>query len=231
MSLVTEMEYALIMPRGYVPNDRFARKAKEEGYRARSVFKLQELDTRFKLFTPGMRVLDVGAAPGSWLQYAAQRVGERGGIIGLDLQEIAPIAPNVETFVTDITDPTAVEKVFQTLGIKSVELVLADAAPKTTGIKDVDQWRSIELNEIVRDIAEVHLRRGGTTVMKVFRGADFDPFLASLKPLYKLVKVVSAKASRTSSSEVYIVCLKKLGAKDKIKNPTAITEEEVSSDI
>lgn len=209
MSLVTDYEYALTMPRGYVPNDRFARKAKEEGFRARSVFKLQELDIRFRLFKPGMTVLDIGAAPGSWLQYAATRVGEKGLIIGLDLKEITPIGPNVRTYQIDITNPALIDALFQELGREKVDLVIADAAPNTTGVKDVDQWRSIELNEYVRDIATQYLKKGGTTVMKVFRGADFDPFLKTLKPLYGVVKVVSAAASRKSSKEVYIVCLKK----------------------
>ncbi len=223
MSLVTDLEYALIMPRGYVPNDRFARKAKEEGYRARSVFKLQELDLRFKLLKPGMTVLDVGAAPGSWLQYAAKRVGEKGLVIGLDIQQIEDIAPNVRTFVTDISDPVAVAKVFAELNILKVDLVIADAAPKTSGIRDVDQWRSVELNEYVRDIANMYLRRGGTTVMKIFRGADFDAFLASVKRFYKIVKVVSAKASRESSKEVYIVGLKRVDPKPKV--PKEIVDE------
>jgi len=131
------------MSKPYIPNDELSRKAKTEGYRARSVYKLKELDEKFNLIKPGMTVLDLGAAPGSWLQYAKEKVGAEGKIIGIDLQEIEPI-DGVETIQADIT---------QDIDLPNADLILSDLAPSTSGIKDVDQWKSIELNQSVEKIA------------------------------------------------------------------------------
>ena len=183
------------MPKPYIPNDELSRKAKEEGYRARSVYKLKELDEKFNLIKPGMTVLDLGAAPGSWLQYAKERIGAEGKVIGIDLQEIEPIE-GVKTIQADITND---------LDLPNADLILSDLAPSTSGVKDVDQWRSIELNQAVEKIAEQVLKPGGVCVMKVFRGADFDDFLRSLKTKWETVKTAQVKASRDRSREVYIL--------------------------
>lgn len=197
------------MPKRYTPNDKWSQKAQEEGYRARSVYKLEELDTKFRLLQPGMTVLDLGAAPGSWLQYVAQKIGPQGKAIGMDLSEIEPIADNVSLYVQDITDVDGVEEILKNESMDAVDLVLSDLAPKTSGVKDVDQWRSIELSQSVRDIADRVLRPKGTCVMKVFRGADFDEFLLELKQVWDHVKVYVAHTSRDRSREVYIVMQKR----------------------
>jgi 23S rRNA (uridine2552-2'-O)-methyltransferase len=195
------------MPKPYQPNDKWSQRATREGYRARSVYKLVELDVKFHLFQPGMKVLDIGAAPGSWLQYASQRVGPAGKVIGLDLTPIkGGIGENVRTFVADVFDFKQMGGIISGEGWTNVDLIISDLAPNTTGIKDVDQWRSIELNQQVLAIAQRWLKRGGTVVMKVFRGADFDEFTQLCKSTFKRFKLLTVQASRDRSREVYILC-------------------------
>ncbi len=194
------------MPKPYVPNDKWSQRASREGYLARSVYKLMELDARYELIRPGLRVIDIGAAPGSWLQYTADKLGPNGRVLGLDVKEILEIAPNVTTRVCDVFDDAAVEKAIAEMSWKQVDLVLSDIAPNTSGIKDVDQWRSIELNRRIAAIAQKYLRGKGSVVMKVFRGKDFDMFTHELKTQFKRLKVMSAVASRDRSREVYVVC-------------------------
>jgi len=197
------------MPKPYIPNDAWSKKAVKEGFRARSVYKLMELDEKFGLLKPGMTVLDLGAAPGSWLQYTSRRIGAKGRVIGIDLTFIEPIEENVFTHEQDITDVAAVSAVLDEAKITAVDLVLSDIAPATSGIRDVDQWRSIELNQAVVDIALRFLKPGGVCVLKVFRGADFDTFLFKLKQTWARVKPAHVAASRDRSKEIYIVLWKK----------------------
>lgn len=194
------------MPKPYIPNDKWSRRAAEEGYRARSVYKLIELDLRNRLLHAGMKVIDVGAAPGSWLQYVSEKIGTSGLAVGFDLKEIKKIAPNVRTAVCDVTDEKATEAFLAEAGMDKADLVLSDIAPNTSGIKDVDQWRSIELSRMVVGVAKRHLRPGGKLVMKVFRGRDFDAFLREVRQDWPNAKPYTVEASRDRSREVYIVC-------------------------
>lgn len=194
------------MPKAYVPNDKWSQRAAKEGYRARSVFKLEELDEKYGILRPGMQVLDVGAAPGSWLQYTSKRIGQNGLVVGMDLKEITKVAPNVKTFVCDVTDYAKVREIFASIGWKDVPLILSDIAPNTTGIKDVDQHRSVELNAMILEVAKEFLRPGGTLVLKVFRGSSFDPFITQVKKVFERIKVVTVAASRDRSREVYVMC-------------------------
>jgi len=196
------------MPKPYTPNDSWSRKAAKEGYRARSVYKLMELDERFHLLKTGQTVLDLAAAPGSWLQYASKRIGPKGLAIGFDLKPIAPIADNVRTFEQDITQPEKIDSLLEAEHLPAIGLVLSDIAPSTSGIRDVDQWRSIELNQAVLAIAERWLKNGGHCVLKVFRGADFDGFLHEVKMQWKDVRIATPRASRDRSKEVYLVMRK-----------------------
>ena len=193
-------------PKPYIPNDNWSRRAASEGYRARSVYKLQELDDRFHLMRSGMKVLDIGAAPGSWLQYVSKKIGPTGVAIGLDLKSIESIAPNVQTFVADMNDHAGITAIMQSLSIPEFDLVLSDIAPNTSGIKDVDQWRSLELSRAVVAVARNRLKPGGYLVMKVFRGRDFDAFLHEVSDEYSSVRQVSVDATRDRSREVYVVC-------------------------
>jgi 23S rRNA (uridine2552-2'-O)-methyltransferase len=189
----------------FEPNDKWALKARELGYRARSVFKLQELDERFKIIKKGYNILDIGAAPGSWLQYVEKRMGPQGQAIGLDLQPIEGLSKAIQTFVCNIEQLEEVDVILQSAHPALFDVVLSDIAPSTSGIKDRDQWLSIELSTHVVEISRKWLKKNGTLVMKILRGADFDVFLKELKPHFREVKVAHAKASRQSSREVYVV--------------------------
>lgn len=194
------------MSKPYVPFDKWARRAQGEGFRARSVYKLMELDERFRLLKPGMKVLDIGAAPGSWLQYVSRSIGPSGRALGLDLVPLESIAANVITKVCDIQDYEGVRAAIREVGFDHADLILSDIAPNTSGIRDVDQWRSIALSQRVVEIARQWLAAKGTLVMKVFRGGDFDEFLGEVRREFRSVKLVSPKASRDRSKEVYMVC-------------------------
>jgi 23S rRNA (uridine2552-2'-O)-methyltransferase len=159
-----------------------------------------EIDDRFRLLKPGMSVLDLGAAPGSWSQYAAEQVGPKGKVTSVDLSEIEPIE-GVTTFVADITDNDALDKILPEM----VGLVISDLAPKTSGIQDVDQWKSIELSQSVLETVRKRLKPGGKCVIKVLRGADFDEFLKECKEEWTEVKTFQARASRDRSKEIYVI--------------------------
>jgi len=193
------------MPKRYVPNDAWSKKAAAEGYRARSVYKLMELDERFKLIKKGMTVLDLGAAPGSWMQYTAEKIGPNGKVIGMDMQEIEPIAENAHTYVQDITDIPAVESILKKEGAEEADLVLSDLAPSTSGVKDVDQWQSVLLSEAVALTASQVLKPGGICVIKIFQGADFDAFFKKMQKSWKSVRAAHVQASRDRSKEVYVL--------------------------
>ncbi len=196
------------MPKPYIPNDKWSQRAAKEGYRARSVYKLMELDDRFGLLNDGMTVIDLGAAPGSWLQYAAKTVGPTGALYGFDLTAIEPIEQNVKTFVMDISDRFAVEDTLRQEGVREADVVLSDIAPNTSGVKDLDQWKSVELATASLAIAKDMLKPNGKCVVKVFRGADFDEFFGNLKQDWQEPKIVEVEASRDRSREVYVVVRK-----------------------
>ena len=185
--------------------DRFFRQARAEGFRARSAYKLQEMAQRFRLLAPGARVLDLGAAPGSWSQLAARLVGSRGRVVALDLQPIPPI-PGVKTVLGDVRDAETLARARAELG-GPADVVLSDMAPQATGIALTDQARSIELAEASLAAAEQSLRPGGAYVVKVFRGADFDEFLRTVRQRFKTTRIVTPQATRKESREVYLVAL------------------------
>ncbi|MHA1568412.1 MAG: RlmE family RNA methyltransferase [Alphaproteobacteria bacterium] len=184
--------------------DHFAKKAKKEGYAARSVYKLVEIDRRFKLFKPGQRVLDLGCHPGSWLQYTAERIGSGGLAVGVDRAETRPPAKNTRTYQADLTEQFDTDQ----LG-GPFDVVLSDMAPDTTGVRHVDQDRSALLGEIAFDYAQRLGKSGSALVIKIFQGPDFTAFLNRIKQAYARVRCVRPEASRKESIEVYIVALGK----------------------
>jgi 23S rRNA (uridine2552-2'-O)-methyltransferase len=196
------------MPKAYQPNDAWSKKAQAEGYRARSVYKLIELDERLRLLKPGMTVIDLGAAPGSWLQYVSKRIGEKGKAVGIDLAEIKPIGSNVITIEHDILDLEGLRKKFAGLGIDRADLVLSDSAPSTSGIRDIDQWQSIELALAAVSVGEAMLGIRGRCVIKVLRGADFDEAFCRWKRTWSKASIMRVKATRDRSNEVYVVLQK-----------------------
>lgn len=198
------------MPRGWrkqQSQDRFFRQAKAEGFRARSAYKLQEIDARFRLLRAGAAVLDLGAAPGSWSQVAKQAVGDAGRVVAVDLQPIEPI-PGVVTIQGDIASPSTIARIDDALG-HGADQVISDVSPAISGIALADQARSIALGEASLALALRFLKPGGAFVVKVFQGADFAAFVAAVKPHFEAVHVFNPEASRRESSERYVVGLRR----------------------
>jgi len=192
------------------PHDKFFKRAKEEGYRARSVFKLEGIQKRFGLLKSGMNVLDLGAAPGSFLQYISEKIGEKGLAVGIDLQEIKDLElSNVITYKGDIFDEEGVEFLMKTLMIQQFDLITSDLAPKTTGIKSVDGHASLELNLQVLNIANKHLRKGGAVVMKILSGFNEGDLISEVRASFREVRKYRPEAIRKSSHESYIIGLSK----------------------
>lgn len=190
--------------------DRFFRQAKAQGYRARSAYKLLEIAEKFRLLRPGEVVLDLGAAPGSWSQVAVARVGPTGQVVAVDLVPIAPI-PGVQTLVGDVRTEETLAAIQAALS-RPVDLVLSDLAPQATGIAVTDQARAIALAEAALAIARRTLRPGGAFVVKVFRGEDFDRYLATVRRFFKKVNVAIPEATRAESREAYVVARGFVGA-------------------
>ncbi len=183
--------------------DPYVRKAQQEGYRSRAVYKLLEIDEREKLLRKGATVLDLGAAPGGWSQVAAERVGSGGRVVALDLLEIDPI-PGVEFIQGDFTDETVLQTVLETLD-GPVDLVLSDMAPNITGIRSVDLPAAMYLAELALDCARQVLRPGGSFVTKLFHGEGFDDYVKLVRTCFGTVKVRKPKASRPRSRETYLL--------------------------
>lgn len=192
------------MPKPYNPNDKWMLKAKSEGFRARSVYKLQELDKEFSLFKKGQTVLDIGAAPGSWLQYVGKKILPNGKALGLDLKKIQFIASNIETKVCDVLDPIQVKEALE--GYDQFDLIISDLAPNTSGIKYVDQQRSLDLDKATFETAKLYLKPKGVLLMKIFTGPDMDKFIKELKKHFRKVLISKPTASRDRSKETYIIC-------------------------
>lgn len=185
--------------------DHFYRMAKSEGYRSRAAFKLKQLDERYHLLAAGQVVVDLGAAPGGWLQVARERVGDGGFVLGVDLQAIAKLPyENVTTLVADITDASTPELIRAKLP-RQADVLLSDASPDISGIWDVDHARSMELAEAALAIADAALAPGGKLLLKVFQGEMFEELLSKVKQRFNSVRVTKPAASRKRSAEVYIV--------------------------
>jgi 23S rRNA (uridine2552-2'-O)-methyltransferase len=184
--------------------DHFGHRAKREGYPARSVYKLQEIDKRTKLLRRGQRVLDLGAAPGSWTLYAADRVGREGKVLAIDLNEARiALPPQVEFRALDVFkfDPEA------EFGPASFDVVLTDMAPHTSGQRHRDQFLSYELYARALEIARAVLAPGGAFVGKIFQGPEVDAARLATKETFATVKTIKPEASRSESFEIFLVGL------------------------
>src|SRR5260370_12041530 len=194
------------MPKPYNPRDRFYEKGRKEGLRARSAFKLDEIQKRFRVLRPGARVLDLGAAPGGWCQIAAREVGPKGFVLGVDLEPIAPLPPPAQTWVADAFSPGLLA-LLRSEGRAPYDAVLSDLAPRTSGIHGVDEARSLELAGRALALSLEVLKPSGSLVVKVFMGGDFEDFLRTCKRAFRQVRVVRPEASvARGSKEVYLVC-------------------------
>lgn len=191
----------------YNPKDYFFHKAKKENYAARSVFKLEEIDERFQVLKPGYKILDLGAAPGSWSQLASQKVGKQGRVLGIDIQPIKLTLPNA-VFITADMKQLDLDQVMTEHGISPpFDVVLSDMAPKTTGIRITDAARSLELCELALATAERFLRPRGTFVAKLFHSEDFDKFRNDLRARFGRVEVLRPKSTRKESKEIFFIGL------------------------
>ena len=185
-------------------DDEYVARAQREGYRSRAVYKLKELDERDKLFSAGMSVVDLGAAPGGWSQYAVERVGDTGAVIASDLLKMDAI-PGVTFVEGDFTESAILEEIMSHLDGKPVDIVISDMAPNMSGMGVVDQPRSIYLVELAFEMAREVLAPGGTLVAKLFQGEGFDGYMHELRQSFKQVHTRKPKASRARSREVYAV--------------------------
>ena len=187
----------------YKPQDSYFKKAKREGYRSRAAYKLTELQQRYRIMKAGDSVIDLGAAPGGWLQVAAKMVGQNGKVIGVDLQPIQPLSErNVIVVRGDITSNEVKQKIREILG-GAAHAVLSDLAPKLSGIRDADMARCLELNRAALTVATEWLRPGGALLVKSFISNDLQTFTAELKRYFSAVQRTQPQATRQGSSEIY----------------------------
>jgi 23S rRNA (uridine2552-2'-O)-methyltransferase len=197
------------MGKPYRPKDHFFQKAKREGLRARSAFKIEEIARRFNVFKSGGKVLDLGAAPGGFLQVIAQAVGTSGLVVGVDLVPIRGLGlPQVKTAALDVLADDFDQKLTE-LYPGSFDAVISDMAPKTTGIRTTDEARSQRLAGRALEIAAARGRPGSAFIAKLFMGGDFEAFREQVRAAYAEVKVVRPEATRGASVEVYLVGLRR----------------------
>ncbi|MRR50555.1 MAG: RlmE family RNA methyltransferase [Rhodocyclaceae bacterium] len=185
-------------------HDTYVQRAKAEGWRSRAVFKLMEIDEKDKLFRPGMVVVDLGAAPGSWCQYVAPRIQPGGRLLALDLLEMTPMA-GVEFIQGDFREDAVLAEVEKRLDGRPVDLVLSDMAPNMSGISVADDARMMHLAELTLEFARAHLKPGGRMLVKVFQGAGFMELRKEMQEAFESLAVRKPAASRDRSAETYLL--------------------------
>jgi len=185
-------------------SDEFVKLAQAKGYRSRAVFKLEEIQLKDHLLRPGMSVVDLGAAPGGWSQYAVEKIGKSGRIIALDILPVEAI-PGVTIIEGDFQEEAILQQLLEALEGNPVDLVLSDMAPNMSGTRIVDQSRAMYLAELALDTARQVLRPGGAFVVKLFMGAGFDEFQKEARKSFSSLANRKPKASRDRSREVYLV--------------------------
>jgi 23S rRNA (uridine2552-2'-O)-methyltransferase len=185
-------------------NDEYVKKAQKDGYRSRAAYKLLEINERDHILSSGMKVVDLGAAPGGWLQVAVKIVGKKGQVIGLDLLEIEPVH-DVVFLQGDFREDDIYEALMSELKGEKVDVVISDMAPNISGMDTVDQPRSIYLGELVQEFSHQVLKKGGCVLLKLFQGAGFDEYVSSLRRDFSKVYIRKPRASRARSREVYVL--------------------------
>ncbi|MBB1089751.1 RlmE family RNA methyltransferase [Rhodopseudomonas palustris] len=184
--------------------DPYVQQAQRDGYRSRAAYKLLEINQKERLLRPGMRVLDLGAAPGGWSQVAAQAIGRSGTVIAVDLLPITPL-PGVTVLQGDFTDAALLAQLHTQLAGQAVDVVLSDLAPTFSGVVAVDQPRSIYLGELAAELAVTVLKPNGGLVLKAFHGTGLDDLLRTLRQQFVRVTTRKPPASRAQSKEIYLV--------------------------
>ncbi len=185
-------------------SDPYVQRSKKEGYRSRSAYKLTEIDDRDKVLKGGQVVVDLGSAPGGWSQVAAKRVGAAGKVLAIDLLAMEPVS-GVTFLQADFGTVKGLAAVESALEGRRVDVVLSDMAPNFTGISVYDQAKTLELAEVARDFALLHLKSPGAFLVKIFQGAGYDEYLKSLRARFAKVVVRKPDASRDESAEQYIL--------------------------
>ena len=192
-------------------DDEFVKRAQREGYRSRAVYKLDEIQQKDRILRPGSVVVDLGAAPGGWSQYAVQQLGDKGRIIALDILPMESL-PGVEFLQGDFREDEALAALLEMLDDAKVSLVMSDMAPNISGMGAVDQPRSMYLVELAVDFAATVLGKGGDLLFKGFQGEGFDALLRDLRGQYRKILIRKPKASRPKSREVYVLAKGRLNA-------------------
>ncbi|TFH25304.1 RlmE family RNA methyltransferase [Candidatus Bathyarchaeota archaeon] len=188
-------------------NEYYFKKAKEESYRSRSTYKLVQANEKYGFIQRSRIVVDLGAAPGGWIQAARKMTGKNGFVLGIDLKPIEPFTQEyIRTIIADFTEPGTIEVIMSFLRRKA-DVVLCDAAPNITGVWEVDHARQIELAEKALEIAQCVLRPSGSFFVKVFEGELLNDFIQTVKMFFDEVKLVKPQASRQQSSEMYLLAL------------------------
>jgi 23S rRNA (uridine2552-2'-O)-methyltransferase len=188
--------------------DPFVKRAQAEGWRSRAVFKLSEVDEREHLLRPGMVVLDLGAAPGAWSQYARRKVGARGRVIATDILAMESL-PGVEFLQGDFQEPAVVEHLLALAGDQGIDVLLSDMSPNLSGMDAIDQPRAMYLAELAIGLATQVLKTGGAALIKVFQGAGFQELVAGSKAAFGRVRCLKPDASRSRSPETYLLATKR----------------------
>ena len=185
-------------------DDPYVKKSQLLGYRSRASFKLLEIQEKDKIIKPGMTVVDLGAAPGSWSQVAAELVGDSGRVVASDILPVDSLA-GVEFILGDFTEEGVYRQILDALSEFKTDLVISDMAPNMSGMKEIDQPQVLYLAELALDLSRSVLVEGGTLLVKVFQGSGLDTYQKDLKSCFRKVKVRKPKASRARSSELYLL--------------------------
>jgi 23S rRNA (uridine2552-2'-O)-methyltransferase len=184
--------------------DPFVKKAQAEGWRSRAVFKLEEIDRKEKLLKPGMTVVDLGAAPGAWSQYAQRKLGRKGRVVATDILEM-PALPGVEFVQGDFREQAVFDALLALAPAHTVDVVLSDIAPNMSGMDAIDQPRSMYLAELALDFSTRVLKPNGSVLIKTFQGAGFQELVDAARKAFKKVRFAKPDASRARSSELYLL--------------------------
>ena len=190
--------------------DHYVQEARRLGYRSRAVFKIKEIHEKDRLFRPGQIVVDLGAAPGGWSQFARPLLGAKGRLIALDILDMDPL-PAVEFIRGDFREDAALHQLEAAVGEHAVDLVLSDMAPNISGVDATDQAGSVYLGELALDFAKAHLKPRGDFLTKAFQGEGFDGYLKMLREAFEKVTIRKPKSSRPRSREVYLLARNFLG--------------------
>ncbi|UCB56308.1 MAG: 23S rRNA (uridine(2552)-2'-O)-methyltransferase RlmE [Thiotrichales bacterium] len=183
-------------------DDEYVRRAQQEGYRSRAIYKLMEIQKKDRILKPGMTVIDLGAAPGGWSEYAVSKLGGKGRMIALDILPMEPVA-GVEFIQGDFREDAVLEQLLELIGDSRADLVISDMAPNISGMEVVDIPRSYYLADLALDLARKVLKPGGGLLVKLFQGAGFDDYQKQLKHSFKRVVMRKPRASRARSREIY----------------------------